>query len=102
MNNIVELSQEITDILETIKATINKDTDYVWTHFNSIDELLTALNDYIARVKNSDHTVYSQLAFEFAPTSTFQELSISNRWGRDFLALAARFDAIYEKVKRFI
>ena len=86
MNNIVELSQEITDILETIKATINKDTDYVGTHFNSIDELLTALNDYIARVKNSDHTVYSQLAFEFAPTSTFQELSRVKWMGPGFFS----------------
>jgi antitoxin component HigA of HigAB toxin-antitoxin module len=93
---------EIIEILETIKATIDKDTDFVWTRFNSLDELLTTIDSYILRLKNSDDTIYKQLNFEFAPTGTFQELSIQNGWGKEFLAISARFDTLYAQIIRHV
>ena len=37
---------------------------------------------------------------EFAPTSTYQEISLSNGWGNEFLKLADQFDKLYEKIRR--
>ncbi|NOW96556.1 hypothetical protein FHW89_003229 [Mucilaginibacter sp. SG564] len=36
----------------------------------------------------------------FAPTGTFQELSISNGWSHEYLNLAHQFDVYYEKFKK--
>jgi hypothetical protein len=35
---------------------------------------------------------------EFLPTSTYQEISISNGWGDNYIKLSSEFDKLYEKL----
>ena len=92
--------QKVRDILETIKDYTNKDTDTVWAGYDNADEFLTDLNADIEKVKFCDFATLDKLEMEFAPTSTYQELSLSNGWSENFLELAKRFDKLNEKLKK--
>jgi hypothetical protein len=95
---VTQLLLEIVEILNTIKQTISADTDIVWTRFDSVGELVDTLNKYIKRVEESDSKVFHDLKYEFAPTGSLQELSISNGWGEEFLHIADRYDEIYSQL----
>jgi hypothetical protein len=97
-----QLNLETVDVLNRIKARINSETDIVWTRFNSVEELMNTLNDYIVRINSSDKSVYGDLKNEFLPTSSLQELSISNGWGKDFLDIAELFDEIHFNIRQYL
>ena len=95
------LCVETIEILSTIQATITDETDVVWAGFNNVTELKEVINNCIGRVNKSDITVFSELHLLFAPTGRFQELSISNGWGQEFLNIAAQYDNIYADLISF-
>ncbi|THF82691.1 hypothetical protein [Cohnella fermenti] len=45
-------------------------------------------------VELGDNKVISELNILFAPTGSFQEISIASGWGEKFIELAALFDEI--------
>jgi len=92
--------QKVREILETIRDYTDKDTDTVWAGYDNADEFLTDLNADIEKVKFCDFATLDKLEMEFAPTSTYQELSLSNGWSENFLELAKRFDKLNEKLKK--
>lgn len=89
---------EIKKIIEILKAKITIDTDLMWTHYNSPEELIAEinLNSIFLEEKNREGLDFFQLLF--FPTGTLQEISIQNGWSEEYLKLAAEFDSIYEKV----
>ena len=73
-------------------------TDINWTSFETADEIIEELDEYIKLLEANDYEVLEEVKFQFLPTCTFQELSLTNGWGDEFLELANRFDILYEKI----
>lgn len=57
-----------------------------------IDEAIAALSAGACPVERLDVL--------FAPTGPIQEVSLSSGWGNEFCALAARFDAAWDRFSR--
>lgn len=97
-----QLALEAIAVLNSIKIKVNSETDIVWTRFDSVSELMADLDNYITRINSSDKSVYKDLKFEFLPTSSLHELSISNGWGGEFVEIAEKYDEIYVKVTQHL
>jgi hypothetical protein len=93
-------TDKLIEIIEIIKGKITPETDIVWTRYNSIDELNTDLDKLIQGINTNDRETYFKLEILFAPTGSFQELSITNGWGEEFIQLSKTFDEQIEIVKR--
>lgn len=89
-------SSDIINLIEIIKGKVTSDTDIVWTRYNSIDELKEDLDSLIQGVRNNDSSTFAKLKLLFAPTGSFQELSISNGWAKEFLLLSEKFDRLID------
>ena len=92
--------QRVRQILETIKSWTTNETDTVWAGYDNGQEFLVDLNADIEKIKFCDFATLDKLNGKFAPTSTYQEISLSNGLGDEFLKLAERFDKLYEKIKK--
>lgn len=84
--------QKIVEILIIIKNKINSKTDIAWTGYSSPQELINHLEAYINYLRLNQFEFMGDISMRFGPTGTFQELSISNDWGDEFLKLAQQFD----------
>ena len=67
--------------------------DFVWSGWDGRDEALRELDEKIAAVLRGPLPDRLGLCVLFAPTGPIQEVSVSSGWGKEFLAVAARFDA---------
>lgn len=92
--------QKVREILETIKNRTIIEADVVWSGYDNGKEFLDDLNTDIEKIKFCDFTTLDKLKMEFAPASTYQEISLSSGWNNDFLKLAELFDKLYEKINR--
>ncbi|WP_343636128.1 hypothetical protein [Fluviicola sp.] len=86
-------------ILEIIKSTINPETELIFSYFESVEKLIRELDELSEAVKNGNLESLEELSMHFAPTSSFQELSIQNGWSDEYLKLAESFDRIYSNYK---
>jgi hypothetical protein len=90
--------QIVAEILQELKSKVNIDTDTIWAGFDSVDIFLKELSQDIENIKLCNFTTLDKVNIEFAVTSTYQELSISNGWGDEYLKLAEKFDKVYEEI----
>ena len=91
--------KELLQTLDAIKATVEPETELIYSYFESVEKLLEELDVMIEAVKTGELEVLETLSMHFAPTSGFQELSLQNGWSEEYLKLADRFDRICEKYK---
>jgi hypothetical protein len=96
--NKKDSSEELINLLLIIKGKMDETTDINWTSYESVEEIIKDIDDYITSLIVLDYTVLEEIKNQFLPTCTFQELSVSNGWGSEFLELANRFDILYEKL----
>lgn len=91
---------EIIKLVEIIKSKITSDTDLMWTHYSSIEELITEidLNSKLLGVSNKQGLEFFRMSL--LPTGTFQEISMQNGWSQEYLKLASQFDIIYENLTK--
>jgi hypothetical protein len=71
-------------------------TDVLWSGYDSVAELRAEVEKYLVKIEAGepfDDDEFLGLRVLFAPTGPLQETSISSGWAREFLDLAARFDA---------
>ncbi len=103
MENIDNDKTVIIEILETVKELIlEPKTDISWSIFNSKDELIIEIDAHIQKLKLRDFSKVTDLIILFAPTSDFQEISLSSGWGNRYLKISERFDvAINGLCKKF-
>jgi len=103
LENIDNDKTVIIDILETVKELIlEPKTDISWSIFNSKDELIIEIDAHIQKLKLRDFSKVTDLILLFAPTSDFQEISLSSGWGNRYLKISERFDvAINGLCKKF-
>ncbi len=90
--------QLVTEILLSIKSKINAETDTVWAGFTSVDIFLKELDEDIENIELCNFTTLDKINIEFAVTSTYQELAMSNGWSYEYLKLADKFDKIYAEI----
>ncbi|MFD0750657.1 hypothetical protein ACFQZS_10915 [Mucilaginibacter calamicampi] len=98
-NSSAQYFDKITELLNLIKSKVSEETDVVWSRYATPQHLSDDLNEKIAKLKLNDHQVLNDLCILFGPTSSFQEISISNGWGDEFLEIAEKFDLLHEKLK---
>lgn len=91
--------QKIRKILEHIKSLTTNESDTLWAGYKTAELFLIDLNKDIEKIKFCDFATLDRLEIEFAPTSTYQELSLSNGWGYKFSRLAKNFDNLHKKIK---
>ena len=85
--------------LEILHKVLNKtgpSSDFRYSGFEDFNELKKEIEEMMNRVRKGDASVLNVISFHFLPTGPFQELSIDNKWGDEFLELAKQFDAVYE------
>lgn len=88
------------ELLKLIKSRTGKDADTSWSSYDDPQEIREELDEYISQLTAGNEEVLNTLNLLFAPTSTFQELSIANNWSDEYLAMAEEFDKIYERLKK--
>jgi hypothetical protein len=81
------------EILETIKKLILEPrTDISWSTFDSKDELIIEIDAHIKKLNLKDFSKIKDLILLFAPTSDFQEISLSSGWSNQYLNISEKFD----------
>jgi hypothetical protein len=90
--------REIIDLLLLIRFRINLSTDVNWTTYESPIELLREIDNCINLLQKFDASGLERIKIHFLPTSTFQELAITNDRGEEYLSLSMKFDCLYEKI----
>ncbi len=93
MENIDNDETVLIGILETIKELIlEPKTDISWSTFDSKDDLIIEIDTHIQKLKLRDFSKVKDLILLFAPTSDFQEISLSSGWNSDYLSISETFD----------
>lgn len=91
---------ELIGLLDVIRILIDSpNTNVIWSQFESVEDVLIKLDTLKWRVELGDNKVITDLRILFAPTGSFQEISIDSGWGEKFIELATRFDKIIDSVR---
>ena len=91
--------QELVEVLREARALLARPgNDFAWSRWEDRDEALRDLDEKIAAVISGPLPERLGLSLLFGPTGSIQEVSVSSGWGREFLAVAARFDAAEARV----
>lgn len=88
--------QNIADILIEMKSFLNEDSNMVWSGFENAIDFMNELDKDINLIRKGDIETLKRIYINFAPTSTYQEISLSNGWGKEYLRLSSIFDKNYE------
>jgi hypothetical protein len=82
-----------------IKSKINDETDTVWAGFDNTEILIKELDSDQKQIELLDFDTLEKIMVEFLPTSTYQELAMSNGWSDEYLKIAENFDSIHKRIK---
>ena len=91
--------QVIIEIIKNVNSRIDERTNLIWTKYNRASEIKSELETDIKDFENGNIEKLEKYSLYFAPTGTFQEISIPNGWGEEFVLMANQFDELYEKIK---
>ena len=93
--------KEIIRLLKIIKKYVSiKDSDVTMSTFNTSEEVIKTVDTHITRLSESNISKINELIVLFLPTSDFQEISISNGWGEEYIEIAKKFDSLVQLVKK--
>ncbi len=84
----------LSDLLLELEKYTSQSSQLMYTEFNSQDELNNYVKGLRSQLEQQDINLIGELQVAFLPTSTFQELALSNGWGSDYLLLADKLDKI--------
>lgn len=91
--------KEVSEILADIKSRIDDNTDTVWAGFDNTEVLIKELDSDQKQIELLDIDTLEKIMVEFLPTSTYQELAMSNGWSDEYLQIAEKFDSIHKRIK---
>ena len=91
--------KEVSDIISNIKSRISEETDTIWAGFDNVKTLIKELDSDQKQIELLDFDTLEKIMVEFLPTSTYQELAMSNGWGDEYLKIAQKFDTIHKRIK---
>ena len=99
MENVDNNETILIEILEAVKKLILEPrTDLTWSNFDSKDELIIEIDTHIQKLKLEDFSKVQDLILLFAPTSDFQEISLSSGWSNHYLNISERFDVAIKRL----
>ncbi|WP_440880595.1 hypothetical protein [Tenacibaculum sp. C7A-26P2] len=91
--------KEVSEIVDNIKSRINDETDSVWAGFDNTEVLIKELDYDQKQIELLDFDTLEKIMVEFLPTSTYQELAMSNGWSNEYSKIAKKFDSIHKQIK---
>ncbi len=94
----IQLAQELIGILKAVKANIHEDSDCMWSYFETPHQAQNEIDQYVAELEVGNLSSLIDISTHFAPTSGYQELSLQNGWGDEYMKLSERFDKIQSKL----
>lgn len=90
---------KLIDVLRQARELLARpDNSFLWSSWDSHADALRQIDGFITRIEAGDMPARTDLTVLFAPTGDIQEVAESSGWGREFLALAERFDAAIQSV----
>jgi hypothetical protein len=85
---------KLIDVLREARELLARpDNSFLWSSWDSCEDALRQVDGLITRIEAGDMPDRMDLTVLFAPTGDIQEVAESSGWGREFLALAERFDS---------
>lgn len=90
---------DLIKILEKVKDKVSDESDTVWAGYDTPQQLREEIQTYIKELSARNLQSLEDIHRHFLPTSTFQEHSLSNGWGDEYIRLSEKFDAIYSSLK---
>ena len=89
-------------ILRETQQLLNREgNDFSWSSWSDAREADAEIERQLQRIEQADYSDLFNLRVLFAPTGPIQEVSISSGWGREFLAVAERFDNEIKELDQF-
>ncbi|MBV1922435.1 MAG: hypothetical protein KUG68_00250 [Flavobacteriaceae bacterium] len=85
-------------ILEKINSKITSTTNITWSSIESVEVFKSEINKDIIAISKGDFSSISTYDTYFLPTGDFQEISISNGWGEEYITLAKEFETLYARI----
>lgn len=92
--------EKIIHIIKTVRDKITIDTDVVRAGYDSAADLQADLETNLDELTKGNLDKLDTFKHHFLPTATFQEVSLSNGWGNEYIKLADKYDRLYEKFKK--
>jgi hypothetical protein len=87
------MSAAIVAILRETQRFLNREgNDFSWSSWNDAREADAEIGRHLERIGQADYSELISLQALYAPTGPIQQVSLSSGWGREFLAVAERFD----------
>lgn len=90
---------DIIKVIRTARLKITDDTELVWSGYDSVAELQAEIDNDLKELMDGNLNKLDTFKTHFLPTSTFQEISLSNGWSEECIELALDFDKYYELIK---
>jgi hypothetical protein len=89
--------QELLAVLQETRELLSlPENDFAWSSWQDAEQALQEMDNLIARVESGEAIPQAALSLLYAPTGPIQEVSLSSRWGDQFLLLAHRLDAVID------
>ena len=92
--------QEVSELLSTIKLKIRRNTKAISAGFENVELLIGELDSYKKQIELLDFDILEKIKMEFLPTSSFQELAMSNGWSDKYIIIVQEFDVIYKRINK--
>ena len=94
-----DVNEILIDLLDNIKEIIRtRDTDMLWSIFETKEDFLKELDNHIQKFQNNDFSSIEQLIGLFLPTGDLQEIALSSGWGEEYLAISKKFDDLIQLI----
>ena len=90
---------QIIEIIQSAIGHIKPSSNVFSAGFENVDSLLEVINEDLSELRQGKLDKLQSFYYHFLPTSTFQELSISNNWEKEYMILAHQFDQLYRQFK---
>jgi hypothetical protein len=88
MPDFAELERVFIDVRAVVAMPEN---DFSWSSWSDAGQALGEIDSIIEKIRQGKFPVSAEVLF--LPTGPLQELSLSSRWGDEYIVLASRFDA---------
>jgi len=96
-----QLIKEAIVILLKVKGNIKDNSDCIYTYYETPEQMHAEIDKYVIELKSGSILFLDEMYMHFLPTAAYQEHSMQNGWTTEYLALAGRFDKIYEVLKNY-
>ncbi|GAB0107101.1 hypothetical protein JMUB6875_60930 [Nocardia sp. JMUB6875] len=67
--------------------------------YDEVDDLVSDLDQHVARLRQGDLSGLRELGFLFAPAGSFCEIAASSGWLDEYAELGNRFDRLHARLK---